>query len=76
MTPSIFGTPHSEENDSPLRNAYAHQIWSEEPVSKMLLVAAGVKSHARVSQGQPEVKLLRNPLYGHQIWLQESLNRV
>ena len=34
---------------------YCHQLWSEEP-----LLGQG---HAGVTQGQPEVKLLRNPLF-------------
>ena len=41
---------------------YGHQIWWEEPLTRAQCIA-GVKGHAGVSQGQPEVKFLRNALW-------------
>ena len=41
---------------------YGHQIWWEEPLTRAQCIA-GVKGHAGVSQGQPEVKLLSNAVW-------------
>ena len=41
---------------------YGHQIWWEEPMTRAYCIA-GVKGHAWVSQGQPEIKFLRNALW-------------
>ena len=41
---------------------YGYQIWKEGLLTKVLCIA-GVKGHAGVSRGQPEMKLLRNALW-------------
>ena len=46
-----------------------YQTWSTEPLPKVHCIAV-VKTHLRVSLGQPDVKLLRNAL-----WLPNSVVR-
>ena len=41
---------------------YSHQIWWEESPTRACFTA-GVKGHVGVSQGQPEVKFLKNVLW-------------
>ena len=43
-----------------LKMSYGFQIWYEEPLTRAKGIA-GIKGHAVVSQGQPQVKLLGNP---------------
>ena len=53
-----------------LEMPYGYQIWYEEPLTKVQCIV-GVKGHAGVNWGQPEVKLLRNAL-----WLPDVVRRI
>ena len=56
------GSAGVKKGSTCLAMPYGHQIWREEPLTRAQCIA-GVKGHAGVSQGQPEIKLLRSAVW-------------